>query len=54
MQSMPMKLLRVRQVGHERILAVPKNLAEKLRASYVKVDMDDAGRLIYTPVPEVS
>lgn len=37
-------------MGRERVLAVPKMLAEKLSAEYVAVSMDNAGRLIYTPV----
>lgn len=45
--------MRLRRVGHEKVLAVPKALAERLRASYMAVSMDDAGRLIYTPVSEV-
>jgi hypothetical protein len=47
-----MRVLRVRQMGRERVLAVPKMLAEKLQASYMAVSMDESGRLIYTPVPE--
>jgi len=51
---MPMKLLRVRKMGHERILAIPKEFAEKIQASYVSVSMDEIGRLVYAPVPEVT
>jgi len=41
-------------MGRERVLAIPKALAERFQAAYVSVSMDEAGRLIYTPVSEVS
>lgn len=47
---MPMKLLKVRRMGRERVLAVPKHLTGKLSAEYMAVSMDNAGRLIYTPI----
>lgn len=49
-----MKTMRVRRMGAEKVLAVPKGLAEKIQVHYMAVRLDDAGRLIYTPVPEVS
>ena len=41
-------------MGRERVLVVPKMLAEKLQASYMAVSMDKSGRLIYTPISEVA
>jgi len=41
-------------MGRERVLVVPKMLAERLQASYMAVSMDDFGRLIYTPVSEIA
>jgi hypothetical protein len=51
---MQMKLIKVRRMGCERVLAVPKTLAEKLQAPYMAINMDEYGRLIYTPISEVS
>jgi len=45
-----MKLMRFRTVGHERVLGVPRKLAERVSAEYMAVSMDEMGRLIYTPV----
>ena len=45
-----MKLMRIRRMGNERVLAVPKALAQMVAAEYMSVSMDEAGRLIYTPV----
>lgn len=45
-----MKLMRLRRFGPERVLGVPRELAKRLSAEYMDVQMDDAGRLIYTPV----
>ena len=40
-------------MGRELVIGVPRNLAERLSAEYVAVSMDEAGRIIYTPVCEV-
>ena len=45
-----MQVLRVRRMGRERVLAIPKMLTKKLAAEYMAVSMDNAGRLIYTPI----
>lgn len=37
-------------MGRERVLTVPRDMAEAISAEYVAVSMDSAGRLIYTPV----
>jgi hypothetical protein len=49
-----MKLLKIRQMGRERILVVPKHLTKKLAAEYMSISMDDDGRIIYTPVRVVA
>jgi len=46
-----MRLVRVRRSCRgERILAIPKELATKIEAGYMNVQLDDSGRLTYTPV----
>ena len=45
-----MKLMRLRKFGPERVLGVPREIAKKLSVEYMDVQMDDDGRLIYTPV----
>jgi len=45
-----MYLLKIRKMGRERVLAVPKSLTPKVTAEYMAVSMDDAGRLVYTPI----
>ena len=45
-----MKVMRLRKFGPERVLGVPRELAKKLSAEYMSVAIDEAGRLIYTPV----
>ncbi|WP_286857413.1 hypothetical protein [Methanosaeta sp. UBA356] len=46
-----MRLVRVRKSCRgERILAIPKELAKKIEAGYMNVQLDDSGRLTYTPV----
>ncbi|MDQ1261929.1 MAG: hypothetical protein QG575_1110 [Euryarchaeota archaeon] len=37
-------------MGPEKVLVVPKALAEKIKAGYMNVQLDDTGRLTYTPV----
>ena len=46
-------VVKVRSVNHSRFLAIPKDLVEKIRTGYMDVKVDESGRLIYTPVPEV-
>ena len=46
-----MRLVRVRKSCRgERILVIPKEIAKKIKAGYMNVQLDDAGRLTYTPV----
>jgi hypothetical protein len=49
-----MKLLRVRKMGREKVLVVPKELAKSLHAQYMAIRLEESGRLIYTPIPEVA
>jgi len=50
-----MKVMRVRKSCRgEKILAIPKELAEKVLVSYMDVRLDEEGNLIYTPVPEIA
>ena len=46
--------MKVRQVNRAKFVAIPKEIVEKIQTDYMAVKLDDAGRLIYTPVPEVS
>ena len=46
--------MKVRTVNGSRYLGIPKELVEKIRADYMTVRIDDAGRLIYTPLHEVA
>lgn len=45
-----MKIVRLRSFGRERLLCVPHELIVKIHAEYMAVSMDDAGRLVYTPI----
>ena len=47
-------VVKVRNVNRSRFLAIPKELVEKVRSDYMAVKLDEMGRLIYTPVSEVS
>ena len=49
-------VVKVQQVNRAKFVAIPKELIEKIKTNYMTVKLDDAGRLIYTPVmiPEVS
>ena len=47
-------VVKIRSVNHSCFLAIPKELIEKIRADYMAVKLDEAGRLIYTPVHEVA
>jgi len=46
------KIVKVRAINRSKFLSVPKSLAEEIHASYMKVRLDEFGRLIYAPVPE--
>ncbi|OPX73959.1 MAG: hypothetical protein A4E48_02353 [Methanosaeta sp. PtaU1.Bin060] len=46
--------MKIRSVNGSRYLGVPKELVKKLRSDYMTVRVDDAGRLIYTPLQEVA
>jgi hypothetical protein len=41
-------------MGLEKVLVIPHALADKTKADYMAVKLDESGRLIYTPVSEVS
>jgi hypothetical protein len=46
-----MKLVRVRNHSRgEKVLAIPKELAERVQASYMNVELDVSGRITYTPI----
>ena len=45
-------VVKVRRVNRSRFLAIPKDLVEKMKTDYMAVRLDEAGRLVYTPVPE--
>lgn len=45
-------IVKVRAVNKSRFLAIPKYLAEKVCANYMAVEIDDHGKLIYTPISE--
>ena len=48
-----MKIVAVRKSCRgERILAIPKELAEKIQTRYMNVELDASGRLTYTPISE--
>jgi hypothetical protein len=47
-------VVKLRTVNGSRFLGVPKELVEKMRADFMVVKLDESGRLIYTPVPEVA
>jgi hypothetical protein len=42
--------MKIRAVGQERLLGVPRRLAKKLDTEYMDVSMDNSGRLIYAPI----
>jgi len=50
------KRVRIRKLvrGNEKVLVIPKALAEKVHSEYMNVDLDDAGRLTYAPISEVA
>lgn len=43
-------VVKVRIVNRSRFLAIPKEIVEKIHADYMAVKLDEAGRLIYTPI----
>jgi hypothetical protein len=46
-----MKIVTVRKSCRgERILAIPKELAERIQVNYMNVELDASGRLTYTPI----
>jgi hypothetical protein len=45
-------VVKVRAVNRSRFLAIPKGLVEMIRAEYMAVNLDEYGRLIYTPISE--
>ena len=45
-------VVKVRAVNRSKFLAIPKELVEKIRSDYMAVNLDESGRLIYTPVSE--
>jgi hypothetical protein len=47
-------VVKVRRVNRAKFVAIPKELVEKIKTDYMAVRLDQAGRLVYTPVPEVS
>lgn len=47
-------VVKVRTVNRSRFLAIPRELVEQISANYMAVKLDESGRLIYTPVPEVA
>jgi hypothetical protein len=49
----PMRIVRLRRVGSERVICVPRELLEKVNAEYLAVDIDGDGRIVYTPVKNV-
>jgi len=50
-----MQILRVRKSGrNERLLLIPKEMAEKMQSHYMSVELDASGRLTYTPIPEIA
>lgn len=53
MEFIHMKLIRVRKMGPEKVLVIPRDIADKTTADYMAVKLDESGRLIYTPVSEV-
>jgi len=49
-----MKLVKVRQLARgEKILCIPKELAEKINSEYMTIDVSDKGRIVYTPIERV-
>jgi hypothetical protein len=47
-------VVKVRTVNGSRFLAIPKEMVEKMRVGYMSVQLDASGRLVYTPVEEVT
>lgn len=45
-------VVKVRTVNRSKFVSVPKELVEKVETDYMDVKLDEAGRLIYTPIPE--
>jgi len=45
-------VVKVRQVNRAKFVAIPKELMEKIKTDYMAVRLDEAGRLIYTPISE--
>lgn len=45
-------VVKVRQVNRAKFVAIPKELIEKIKTDYMAVRLDEAGRLIYTPILE--
>lgn len=46
-----MQLVRVRKSARgERLLGIPKEFAGKTNSQYMNVELDEGGRLTYTPV----
>jgi len=49
------KLIRIRKSRRgECLVSVPRDLADRIAAEYMSVYMNEAGRLIYTPIEEAA
>jgi hypothetical protein len=47
---MLMHIRKMRRFGSERVLGVPREFWEKMHTEFMTVNIDNSGRLIYTPV----
>jgi len=48
-----MKVVKVRKLSRgERVIAIPRELAEQMKTLYMSVEMDVYGRLTYAPIQE--
>ena len=43
-------VVKVRTVNRSKFVAIPKDFVKKIETDYMAVKLDEAGRLIYTPV----
>ena len=47
-------IVKVRAVNRSKFLAIPCGLVEKIAVRYMSVELDEVGRLIYTPISETA
>jgi len=46
-----MKIVKVRRIGNDRVLTIPRHMKNNLKSDWMKVTVSDEGAFIYEPIP---